>query len=185
MKKKFIILPVVAMLMVCGFSACSQDDDLFEYDLGNDEVATLAKRSMPRNGEVIIPPTPPKEDDEKKPRKIQLGYGDFYQICPISIPLISNTGEVHYEERLVGIGGTVVLYWVEGKDGKSPHFEATLSFEGEGLEGSISEISEPNSGGIVYVQIVAGPNEEDSGTATITVEVETDPGFDYNHAFDD
>ena len=56
MKKKFIILPVVAMLMVCGFSACSQDDDLLEYDLGNDEVATLAKRSMPRNGEAIIPP---------------------------------------------------------------------------------------------------------------------------------
>ena len=56
MKKKFIILPVMAMLMVCVFSACSQDDDLFEYDLGNDEVATLAKRSMPRNGEVIIPP---------------------------------------------------------------------------------------------------------------------------------
>ena len=53
MKKKFIILPVVAMLMVCGFSACSQDDDLFEYDLGNDEVATLAKRSMPRNGESL------------------------------------------------------------------------------------------------------------------------------------
>ena len=55
MKKKFIILPVMAMLMVCGFSACSQDDDLFEYDLGNDEVATLAKRSMPRNGESIVP----------------------------------------------------------------------------------------------------------------------------------
>ena len=53
MKKKFIILPVVAMLMVCGFSACSQDDDLLEYDLGNDEVATLAKRSMPRNGESL------------------------------------------------------------------------------------------------------------------------------------
>ena len=57
MKKKFIILPVVTILMVCGFSACSQDDDLFEYDLGNDGVATLAKRSMPRNGEVITPPT--------------------------------------------------------------------------------------------------------------------------------
>ena len=54
--KKMFALPVVAMLLVGGFSACSQDDDLFEYDLGNDEVATLAKRSMPRNGEAIIPP---------------------------------------------------------------------------------------------------------------------------------
>ena len=54
--KKWFALPVVAMLLVGSFSACSQDDDLFEYDLGNDEVATLAKRSMPRNGEAIIPP---------------------------------------------------------------------------------------------------------------------------------
>ena len=54
--KRMFALPIVAMLLVGGFSACSQDDDLFEYDLGNDEVATLAKRSMPRNGEAIIPP---------------------------------------------------------------------------------------------------------------------------------
>lgn len=69
MKKKFIILPVVAMLMVCGFSACSQDDDLLEYDLGNDEVATLAKRSMPRNGETTNPSqpqNPKREYDERE-----------------------------------------------------------------------------------------------------------------------
>ncbi len=53
--KRMFALPIVAMLLVGGFSACSQDDDLFEYDLGNDEVATLAKRSMPRNGESIVP----------------------------------------------------------------------------------------------------------------------------------
>ena len=53
--KRMFTLPIVAMLLVGGFSACSQDDDLFEYDLRNDEVATLAKRSMPRNGESIVP----------------------------------------------------------------------------------------------------------------------------------
>ena len=53
--KRMFALPIVAMLLVGGFSACSQDDDLFEYDLRNDEVATLAKRSMPRNGESIVP----------------------------------------------------------------------------------------------------------------------------------
>ena len=53
--KRMFALPVVAMLLAGSFSACSQDEDLFEYDLGNDDVATLAKRSMPRNGESIVP----------------------------------------------------------------------------------------------------------------------------------
>ena len=47
--KAMYALPVVAVSSG-GFSACSQDDDLFEYDLGNDGVETLAKRSMGRNG---------------------------------------------------------------------------------------------------------------------------------------
>ena len=47
--KAMYALPVVAVSSG-GFSACSQDDDLFEYDLENDGVATLTKRSMGRNG---------------------------------------------------------------------------------------------------------------------------------------
>ena len=182
--KAMYALPVMAVLLG-GFSACSQDDDLFEYDLGNDGVATLAKRSMGRNGESVVPPTPPKEDEEDEPRRITMGSEDFYEICSISIPLISNTGVLHYEERLVGLGGTVTLYWVEGKDNISPHFDASVSFDGyDNLEGYVSHIGNPNSGGIVLVSVVAGPKEEGSGSAVITVAVETNPEFDYDNAFD-
>lgn len=47
--KAMYALPVVAVLSG-GFSVCSQDDGLFEYDLENDGVETLTKRSMGRNG---------------------------------------------------------------------------------------------------------------------------------------
>ena len=47
--KAMYALPVVAVLSG-GFSACSQDDDLFKYDLGNDGGGNLAKRSMGRRG---------------------------------------------------------------------------------------------------------------------------------------
>lgn len=182
--KKWFALPVAAMLLVGGFSACSQDDDLFEYDLGNDGVSTLAKRSMGRNGEAVLPPTPPKEEEDN-PRRISLGSGDFYEVCIISIPLISNIGGLHYEERPVGIGGKVTLYWVEGKGSTPAHFDASVSFDGyDNLEGYVSHIGNPNSGGIVLVSVVAGPKEEGSGSATITVEVATNPDFDYEHAFD-
>ena len=100
MKKKFIILPVVAMLMVCGFSACSQDDDLFEYDLGNDEVATLAKRSMPRNGEVVI--IPPESQDPSR----------TYRGAEVIFDVLEYTATSEDDIRYDGLGQTVVYSFI-------------------------------------------------------------------------
>ena len=99
MKKKFIILPVVAMLMVCGFSACSQDDDLFEYDLGNDEVATLAKRSMPRNGEVIIPP------ESQDPSRTYRSAGVTFDALEYTA---TSEDDIHYD----GLSQTVIYSFI-------------------------------------------------------------------------
>ena len=194
MKKKFIILPVVAMLMVCGFSACSQDDDLLEYDLGNDEVATLAKRSMPRNGEVITPPTPPKEDEEDVPRRIELGSADFYEVRSIPVLLFDNMGTPFFTSRPGGIGGTITVFAVEEGNNQPAHFDASLSFDGEDLKGNITQISRPQKG-IISVEFIAYIYNDvlDDIDKIIGIEgwefqnmgvnVEIDPDFDLERAF--
>ena len=144
----------MAMLMVCVFSACSQDDDLFEYDLGKDEAATLAKRSMPRNGEAIIPPTPPKEDEEDVPRRIELGSADFYEVRSIPVLLFDNMGTPFFTSRPGGIGGTITVFAVEEGNNQPAHFDASLSFDGEDLKGNIAQISRPQRG-IISVEFIA------------------------------
>ena len=151
MKKKFIILPVVAMLMVCGFSACSQDDDLFEYDLGNDEVATLAKRSMPRNGETITPPKP--QDPSRE-----------YDECGVTFKHVSGTGG--------SISVTVLHSFSRDKNGKPTevkceyYYEPILGFSIEGI--SLSESVIPGHYTLVCTATDGG-NESYIGTAEVLI----------------
>lgn len=181
--KAMYALPVVAVLLLGGFSACSQDDDLFEYDLGNDGVSTLAKRSMGRNGETVVPPTPPKEDEEDEPRRILLGSEDFYEMAYIPVIFTTDDGYAHYEDRFVGIGGTVNLYWEEGKNGLVAHYHADIVCDGEGIEGYVNQISTPNKG-VVAVDFGVSVENADASSVRLGVTIEVNPEFDYDHAFD-
>ena len=142
MKKKFIILPVVAMLMVCGFSACSQDDDLLEYDLGNDEMATLAKRSMPRNGESL--PGGSGGSQPANPSWSCIAEKDYYELIPFvfgsSEPGSHSLGNGYYE-LISGVNLDIKAYRrqkvddedkVENNDQATYEYHATVNFDSDG-----------------------------------------------------
>ena len=136
MKKKNLLVRVLVPLVLAGlvfvgFSACSQDDGYPEGFVLNDEkgAATLAKRSMPQGGEAVTPPKPPKEEDDE-PKRILAGSSDFDVVIFADIPLIDNMGNVHYENRPVGVMGEVYVYWVEaGKGFPKPHYDVEIVFD--------------------------------------------------------
>ena len=156
MKKKNllvrVLVPVVlAGLVFVGFSACSQDDGYPEGFVLNDEkgAATLAKRSMPQGGEAVTPPKPPKEEDDE-PKRILAGSSDFDVVIFADIPLIDNMGNVHYENRPVGVMGEVYVYWVEaGKGFPKPHYDVEIVFDDDELSTDDVYHSSVNDRGIM------------------------------------
>ena len=136
MKKKNllvrVLVPVVlAGLVFVGFSACSQDDGYPEGFVLNDETgaATLAKRSM-----------------------ILAGSSDFDVVIFADIPLIDNMGNVHYENRPVGVMGEVYVYWVEaGKGFPKPHYDVEIVFDDDELSTDDVYHSSVNDRGIMDV----------------------------------
>lgn len=180
--KKTCMLFFTAMLLTGTFISCSQNDELMEYDLENNEVYTLAKRNMTRSGETIVPPQPPKEE-EPTPRKIQLGNASYNETHFIPFRLECNEGYVNWETRPITFSGDVNLFWTEAYGVHPAQFEAVVTCDGENVECYVIEISRQKRD-LVTVSFGFNVEYADASSVQAGVNIRIDPDFDFEHAFD-
>ena len=80
------------------------------------------------------------------------GSSDFDVVIFADIPLIDNMGNVHYENRPVGVMGEVRVYWVEsGKGFPKPHYDVEIVFDDDELSAADVYHSSVNDRGFMEV----------------------------------